>query len=102
VKKDTSIEEALDLCSRKPKPRLAHTPDLLPILKEVGVVDSGGAGLCVVLEGMLKAPMANSSNGTRTRPKKRSDHQCLKHNTPAPSFPKTKKAMAIAPNSFSV
>jgi dihydroxyacetone kinase-like predicted kinase len=34
---------------------LAHTPDLLPILKEVGVVDSGGAGLCVVLEGMLKA-----------------------------------------------
>jgi dihydroxyacetone kinase-like predicted kinase len=54
-KKDTSIEEASRSCSKKPKPRLEHTPDLLPILKEVGVVDSGGAGLCVVLEGMLKA-----------------------------------------------
>jgi dihydroxyacetone kinase-like predicted kinase len=37
------------------KLRLQHTPELLPILKEVGVVDSGGAGLCVVIEGMDKA-----------------------------------------------
>lgn len=34
---------------------LNTTPDLLPVLKEVGVVDSGGAGLLCILEGFLKA-----------------------------------------------
>ena len=32
---------------------LERTPDLLPVLKEVGVVDSGGAGLVKILEGFL-------------------------------------------------
>lgn len=31
---------------------LARTPDLLPPLKEAGVVDSGGAGFITILEGM--------------------------------------------------
>ena len=31
------------------------TPNLLPILKEVGVVDSGGEGLFLIFEGMAKA-----------------------------------------------
>ncbi|MCS7070130.1 MAG: DAK2 domain-containing protein, partial [Anaerolinea sp.] len=34
---------------------LRHTPDLLPKLKEAGVVDSGGAGLVFIFEGMLRA-----------------------------------------------
>lgn len=34
---------------------LDTTPDLLPVLKEVGVVDSGGAGLLAILEGMTLA-----------------------------------------------
>ncbi|EOH91446.1 DAK2 domain-containing protein [Enterococcus villorum] len=34
---------------------LAKTPDLLPVLKEVGVVDSGGQGLLFVYEGFLSA-----------------------------------------------
>ena len=33
---------------------LKHTPELLPILKESGVIDSGGAGLVYILEGMYK------------------------------------------------
>jgi uncharacterized protein len=32
-----------------------HTPELLPILKQAGVVDSGGKGLYVILEGILRA-----------------------------------------------
>ncbi|MCH1623823.1 DAK2 domain-containing protein [Ferdinandcohnia quinoae] len=32
---------------------LNRTPDLLPVLKEVGVVDSGGQGLLLVYEGFL-------------------------------------------------
>jgi DAK2 domain fusion protein YloV len=34
---------------------LAKTPDLLPVLKEVGVVDSGGQGLLYIYEGFLSA-----------------------------------------------
>lgn len=37
------------------KGALAKTPDLLPILKEVGVVDSGGQGLVFIYEGFLSA-----------------------------------------------
>ncbi|MHB1420148.1 MAG: DAK2 domain-containing protein [Bacillota bacterium] len=33
---------------------LARTPDLLPVLKQAGVVDAGGKGLLVFLEGCLK------------------------------------------------
>ncbi|RAZ70040.1 DAK2 domain-containing protein [Planococcus maitriensis] len=35
------------------KASLERTPDLLPVLKEVGVVDSGGQGLVYVYEGFL-------------------------------------------------
>ena len=34
---------------------LEHTPELLPVLKEAGVVDSGGAGLMAVMEGALRS-----------------------------------------------
>ena len=34
---------------------LAQTPEMLPVLKEAGVVDSGGQGLVVVLEGAFDA-----------------------------------------------
>lgn len=34
---------------------LSHTPDLLPVLKEAGVVDSGGQGLLEVLKGAYDA-----------------------------------------------
>lgn len=37
------------------KGALAKTPDLLPVLKEVGVVDSGGQGLVFIYEGFLSA-----------------------------------------------
>ena len=36
---------------------LAKTPEMLPVLKEAGVVDSGGQGLMVVLEGAYDALM---------------------------------------------
>lgn len=47
---------------------LKTTPELLPILKKVGVVDSGGAGLVFIFEGMLyglknnKAIVLNKKN----------------------------------------
>jgi uncharacterized protein len=33
---------------------VARTPDLLPTLKQAGVVDSGGQGLCTILEGIWR------------------------------------------------
>ncbi len=32
---------------------LLRTPELLPVLKKAGVVDAGGMGLCLIMEGML-------------------------------------------------
>lgn len=34
---------------------LRHTPELLPVLKKAGVVDSGGQGLLLIFEGMMRA-----------------------------------------------
>ena len=43
---------------------LAKTPDMLPVLKEAGVVDSGGQGLMVVLEGAFDAFMGKEVDMT--------------------------------------
>lgn len=55
VTPSTSIEEAMAYLLSQARLSLEHTPDLLPVLKEVGVVDSGGAGLVYILEGMEMA-----------------------------------------------
>ena len=39
---------------------VCRTPDLLPVLKKAGVVDSGGKGLFLVLEGMYRAVMGQT------------------------------------------
>lgn len=41
---------------------LERTPEMLPVLKEAGVVDSGGQGLMVVLEGAFDAFMGKEVN----------------------------------------
>ena len=43
----------MDEILKEAKASLKRTPDLLPVLKEVGVVDSGGQGLVLVYEGFL-------------------------------------------------
>ncbi|WP_026701021.1 DAK2 domain-containing protein [Salibacterium aidingense] len=45
---------------------LEKTPDLLPVLKEVGVVDSGGQGLVYIYEGMLQALLGKVSDKEET------------------------------------
>lgn len=50
--KYASFEECFaDLCAETRR-SLASTPELLAVLKEAGVVDSGGAGMLCVFEGM--------------------------------------------------
>jgi len=42
---------------------VAHTPELLPTLKQAGVVDSGGQGFCTVLEGILRYVRGKAGDG---------------------------------------
>ena len=55
VDSKTTIEEAFEILLAEANASLDRTPNLLPVLKEVGVVDSGGAGLIKILEGMQSA-----------------------------------------------
>ena len=48
---------------------LATTPDLLPVLKEAGVVDSGGQGLVEVLKGAYDAYLGKEVDYTFEAPK---------------------------------
>lgn len=47
------LEEFLEEVVKASKVSLDYTPELLPVLKEVGVVDSGGKGLVVIYEAFL-------------------------------------------------
>lgn len=55
VEEGMSIEHTLKILLREANASLNRTPELLPILKEVGVVDSGGTGLVRIIEGMYLA-----------------------------------------------
>lgn len=48
---DMPLDEALDILLKEARESLKRTPNLLPVLKEADVVDSGGAGLCKIIEG---------------------------------------------------
>ena len=55
VEENWSIEKCFEVLIKEAKASLKRTPDLLPVLKEVGVVDSGGTGLVKILEGFQQA-----------------------------------------------
>ena len=53
AEKETDIIKVVEALVEEGRNSLNRTPDLLPVLKEVGVVDSGGQGLLFVYEGFL-------------------------------------------------
>ena len=76
AKEELDTEKFLFGVIEEGKRVLKTTPDLLPVLKEAGVVDSGGQGLVLVLEGAYnafigKAPEApvREVNVVKTAPK---------------------------------
>jgi len=48
------LVEVLDAAVRSAREALARTPELLPVLKEAGVVDAGGAGFVLFLDALLQ------------------------------------------------
>lgn len=55
MQKNINVVELLNIAIASGKKALERTPDLLPVLKEAGVVDAGGLGLIVFLEGCLQS-----------------------------------------------
>ncbi|AMA52273.1 DAK2 domain-containing protein [Bacillus inaquosorum] len=53
AEKETDITALMTAVTGEAEASLNRTPELLPVLKEVGVVDSGGKGLLCVYEGFL-------------------------------------------------
>ncbi|MDO4523258.1 MAG: DAK2 domain-containing protein, partial [Eubacteriales bacterium] len=51
LEEDLELEEILEKSLAHAEEVLAQTPEMLPVLKEAGVVDSGGQGLIQVLKG---------------------------------------------------
>ena len=49
------LYDAIKAMVKEAKVSLENTPNLLPVLKEAGVVDSGGAGIVKILEGFKSA-----------------------------------------------
>lgn len=80
-KRETDINEFLDKCLVEGNASLARTPDLLPVLKQAGVVDSGAKGLLFILEGIssvLKGDteLANASmeDSAKAKPVQKREH----------------------------
>ncbi len=55
VTEEHTIGQIFEKLLAEMKVSLDNTPELLPVLKEAGVVDSGGAGAVYIFEGFLKA-----------------------------------------------
>ncbi|AIQ12685.1 DAK2 domain-containing protein [Paenibacillus durus] len=71
ARRTTDINVLMTEVLAKAKEALAGTPDLLPVLKQVGVVDSGGQGLVYIYEGFLESltsgQFADSGQGQAAR-----------------------------------
>ena len=50
----STFEDLFQMLLERMNEALANTPNLLPVLREAGVIDSGGAGLVAIMEGMYK------------------------------------------------
>lgn len=66
-RKAQNVTDYLDDFLAEARRTLDRTPEMLPVLKNAGVVDSGGAGLISIMEGMRKA-MSGEINSEEYQP----------------------------------
>ncbi len=64
------VEEFCRLVIEEAETVLSRTPDMLPVLKEAGVVDSGGQGLVEVMKGAYEALIGKEVDYSFEAPKK--------------------------------
>lgn len=75
INRKSTIEEYFKYLLEEANASLNRTPELLPVLKEAGVIDSGGAGLLYVFEGMAKALDGEIISDTTSAPTQTVVHQ---------------------------
>ena len=78
-KKHTHFETFFPDIIKAGNDAVALTPELLPVLKKAGVVDAGGKGLMVVLEGMFKAIMGEQVSADEIIPDAISTETVIEH-----------------------
>ena len=54
ITRQTTIDTFLSMYAAEMRKSLLNTPELLPVLKEAGVVDSGALGYILIVEGMIR------------------------------------------------
>lgn len=79
--KNASFEVLLGMYIARLKISLGNTPELLPCLKEAGVVDSGGMGLVYLFEGMLNYLNDNSYVSDFTAKASQENHTTINTST---------------------
>ena len=63
-----TVREVVEAVSAAARTAVAETPAMLPVLRQAGVVDAGGHGLAVILEGARRALSGEMSVITEIRP----------------------------------
>lgn len=66
ARRTTDVTELMTAVLAKAKEALAYTPEQLPVLKQVGVVDSGGQGLVYIYEGFHQHLTSGTSTTSET------------------------------------
>jgi len=69
VKDDDALVSVLEAAVKSAEDSVARTPSLLPVLREAGVVDAGGQGLYVLLDGALQFLKGESHKIQYRRPR---------------------------------
>ncbi|WP_424765954.1 DAK2 domain-containing protein [Paenibacillus sp. sgz302251] len=63
ARRTNDVAELMREVHQKAHEALQRTPDLLPVLKQVGVVDSGGQGLVFIYEGFMRSLSESDGSG---------------------------------------
>ena len=77
--KAKSIEELFDEILVRGEEALNMTPELLPVLKKAGVVDSGGMGLLTIYKGMYKAILGEEIDEVESEIEVKNEEVSLEH-----------------------
>ncbi len=83
ITRDTGIDGLLGMYIAEMKKSLLHTPELLPVLKEAGVVDSGGMGYITIFEGMLSALRGEKIDGMEIPAASLEEHEAMELAAPS-------------------
>ncbi|MGQ8874060.1 DAK2 domain-containing protein [Paenibacillus sp. TSA_86.1] len=97
ARRTNDITELMNEVLLKAKEALAMTPEMLPVLKQVGVVDSGGQGLVYIYEGFMEVLLKTDGSSRVSLQKESSSSVATQVKTPAIEPVATKAAQVIAP-----